>query len=63
MAILNRKQARTLIQDSGKRASKDALDMLEGKVIHLIRKAINNANGAKTVMGGDVAIIDFKLLV
>ena len=57
MSILNKRLARVLVKERGKRITKEALEMLEGKAICLVKRAIENSNGQKTVNGQDVGIL------
>lgn len=55
--LLNRKLVKAIVHERGKRISREALEMLEGKVTCLVKRAIENANGQKTVNGEDVGIL------
>ena len=55
--LLNKRLIKALVKEKGKRITAEALEMLEGKATCLVKRAIENSNGQKTVNGQDVGIL------
>lgn len=61
--LMNKQNVSKLIHEKNKRISSEALECMNNKMRTLIYKACNNANGKKTIILEDVAIIELKNVV
>jgi len=61
--LINQKKVKQLCHAQNKRISKEALELINYKVIILVNKSINAANGNKTVLGRDVANFSVRVII
>jgi len=55
--LLRKKDIMQLFHENGKSLSAEALELLSRKMYLVCKKAIENSNGHKRIMPGDVSII------
>ncbi len=58
--LISQKAIIRIVHNHEKRISKEALVIIEIKVLELVNKMIQNSNGKKTVVAEDIGIIGLK---